>query len=189
MVPCFIIKPGESYLSCLNRLADLYDLCWRTTPTPSVFLFAPGGTSTPPHGTTDRRHSPPPTAARGSPNPRPVVGDNPAAWAEAWDTSLLPDYGLYIYQHIADRLITTAAQAKQRASERIDVSRRMSRHAQLTVTLNPQHVPGDCITLTDSRLGDDIDGLDHHHFRCEVIDTLINHEDGTWHTALTLQEP
>jgi hypothetical protein len=190
VVPCFIIKPGESYLSCLNRLADLYDLCWRTDPTPSVFLFTPNGGFDP---TTWDYGQETLAATYGCPADLPtlvrVVGDNPDAWAEAWDASLLPSYGLYIYQHIADRLITTAGQAKQRAQRAIDTSRRMSRHAQLTVTLNPQHVPGDVVTLTDIRLGDDPAGLDHHHFRCEVIDTLINHENGTWHTALSLQEP
>jgi hypothetical protein len=189
VVPCFIIKPGESYASCLNRLADLYDLVYTTDPTPSVTLSTANALA----GTTWDYGQETLAATYGCPADLPtlvrVVGDSPSAWAEAWDSSLIPVYGQYIYQHIADRLITTAAQARARAMQALRVSQRQSRHATLTVTLNPQHTPNDLIRLTDDRLGDAIGWMAAHHFRIEAIDTLITHQDGTWHTTLTLQEP
>jgi hypothetical protein len=182
VVPCFVIKPGESPLDALNRLVALYELSWQFRADSTLLI-------------TDAQPADPVSWAYGpealgvgygapvdQPNVIRVIGDSSAAWSEVQDDLQILAAGVIVPRLIVDRLISTAAAAKIRAQQALRQEQILAAHAQLTLTINPQLELADVLSVTDSRVG-----LAATHLRINSIDTVVDWQSGAWaqHVDLT----
>jgi hypothetical protein len=184
VVPCFVIKPGESPLDCLNRLADLFDFSWQFRASGSLLIW--DSSATDPVTWTYNQETL--AVANGWPVDQPnlirVIGDAPTHWSEIQDDAAILATGQVIHRLIVDRLLTTSAAALVRAQQALRQEQIHAFHAQLTTTVNPQLELQDVVQITDARTG-----LSATHVRVESIDTTIDWQNGAWEQHLELTNP
>jgi hypothetical protein len=184
VVPCLVIKPGESPLDALNRLAALYDFFWQLRSNSAILITDPQ----PADAVTWTYAQETLAVAYGSvvdqPNLIRVIGDTSAHWADVQDDASILATGQVVSRLIVDRLLTSSAMALVRAKQALRQEQIHAAHAQLTVTVNPQLELNDVIQVTDARAG-----LAAKALRVESITTAIDWQNGSWEQHLELTNP
>jgi prophage tail gpP-like protein len=187
IIGCFLINPGETWLSALNRLASVFGFLYASDGGASVSL-------------TDPQLSDPTTweygaeilaASRGqeadAANVIRVIGASSSTdpvWAEVTDAADILLRGAERYRIVVDRILTTSAQCLLRAQQELRAEGRTKVHAALTVALNPQHQLGDVVTVTDSGCG-----LSSTALRISGMQWIAEPASQAWEHHLTLEAP
>jgi prophage tail gpP-like protein len=186
-VPCFVITPGETWASALNRLSAVYGFEVTATPDPALRITEKGS-SDPAAYTYSGDH----LAVAWGPvsdtsNLIRVIGSTgttSVVFAEVVDATGIASSGVVRYRHVVERMLDTSARCAIKAGLLLRDEQAASARGTLTVQINPQHEVLDVITITDSRAG-----MNNQSARIHAIDTVIDWADGRWVQHLQLQKP
>jgi hypothetical protein len=186
-IGCFLVNPGETWLSALNRLANVFGFGFCANGGSSVFLFDPqiSDPVTWSYGTEIL------AASRGqeadAANVVRVTGASSATtpvWAEVTDAADILARGTERYRNVVDRVLTTSAQCAIRAAQELRAEQRTRVHAQLLVALNPAHQLADVVTATDAGCG-----MSGTAYRISEMVWQAEPATQTWQHTLTLEAP
>jgi hypothetical protein len=187
VLPCFMLQPGDTWATALNRLGNVYGYSWFDRGTPSVTIVERQASdpstwtySTDMLGLIWAQHADQSTLIR-------VIGQSAGttpAFADLTDDTAILVSGGERYRHIVDRNLTTAAQARLRAGLALREEQRQASTGVLTVSLNPAHELLDVVTATDSRVG-----LAAQLMRITGLDWHIDMQSGAWLQHLHVQLP
>jgi hypothetical protein len=187
VLPCFMLQPGDTWATALNRLGNVYGYTTLDRCTPSVTIVEPQASdasqwsyTTDTFGLAWAQHADQSTLIR-------VIGQSATttpAFADLTDDTAILLSGGERYRHIVDRNLTTAAQARIRAQRALRMEQEAASSGVLTVSLNPQHELMDVVTVTDSRVG-----LTAQTMRIHGIDWHIDMGSGEWLQHLHVQLP
>jgi hypothetical protein len=186
VVPCFMLQPGDTWATALNRLGNVYGYTSLDRATPSVTIVEPQA-SDPSSWSYNQEtlglawaaHADTATLIR-------VIGQSATttpAFADLTDDTAILLSGGQRYRHIVDRNLTTPAQARLRAQLAMHEEQQQAATGTVTVALNPAHELQDVVSITDARIG-----LSAQHARIVGIDWLVDMQSGEWlqhlHVAL-----
>jgi hypothetical protein len=187
-VSCFVITPGETWLSALNRLSNLYVFEFRANAAGSVTIsdvqssdastwsYGPEALATE-YGQESNR-----------PNVVRVTGSTigstqpSTAWSETTDPANILLVGAERYKLLVDRMLDTSAKCLLRAQQELRLIQRQATHAEAIVTPNPQHELTDVITLTDAGIG-----IANQALRIAAITTTLAPRNTQWQQILELE--
>lgn len=186
-IPCFVITPGETWGSALQRVASIYGFTIQETAAPAIKITEKSASdhSGWTYGTETLGVAWGPSADQA--NIVRVIGSTGSTgivFAEAADNGALTGSGMVRYRHVVERMLDTSARCAIKAGLLLRDEQAASYRGTVTVPLNPQHELMDVITITDSRVG-----LSNQSARIHAIDTEIHWHDGTWLQHLALQKP
>lgn len=182
---CFMIPPGETWLSALKRLSGIYGFSFFGTAAPSIKVVEPqpGDASVWSYGSeilaasyglaSDQANV---IRVSGSSSPGAVT-----PFAEAIDTTNLTTIGRERYRNVVDRNLDTAAKCQIRATFTLQEEQRHAVHGQLVCALNPQHELLDVISITDAAIG-----ASNLALRIESISWVADFETGVYEQQLHL---
>lgn len=187
-VPCFLIKPGDTWQQALDRLAAIYlfDAWCDSTPQIRVVDRSPGDASTWTYS-TDQILALAYGQVGGQPNTIRVTGTTSggqAVFADVVDSADLQSYGRQKLVLVVEKMCDTAAKCSLRANQELRDAKAARTSAQLTVPLNPAHELMDVITITDSALA-----ITSQTLRIHAMTWHIDTETGTWDHILTCLQP
>ena len=186
-LPCFMLQPGDTWATALNRLGNVYGFSTLDRATPSVTIVEPqvSDASTWSYGQETlglawASHADQSTLIR-------VIGQSSTSTPAYSD--LTDDTGILLsggerYRHIVDRNLTTSAQARIRAQRALRMEQEASSTGTITVSLNPGHELLDVVTVTDARIS-----LSGQRMRIHGIDWHIDMQTGEWLQHLHTQLP
>jgi len=186
VIPCFVITPGETWDTALNRLANVYAFSYRTEGSTVIFSERQAADSsvwsysTETLGINWSRSADQSSVIR-------VIGaptGNTVAFAEAIDTAQLTATGRERYRHIVERLLTTSAQCQIKAGLAMHEEQTRATTGSLSVALNPGLELLDVLSLTDARVG-----LTNQVARIEELHWHIDMNNGAYYQQLALVLP
>ncbi|HEY8684259.1 MAG TPA: hypothetical protein VIO57_01500, partial [Chloroflexota bacterium] len=186
-LPCYMLQPGDTWATALNRLGNVYGYTKLDRATPSVTIVEPQA-SDPSSWTYAQEtlglawatHADQATLIR-------VIGQSATttpAFADITDDTAILVSGGERYRHIVDRNLTTAAKARLRAQIALREEQRKASTGTITVSLNPAHELMDVVTVTDARVG-----LAAQPMRINGMDWHINMQSGEWLQHLHVELP
>ncbi len=185
-IPCFVITPGETWDTALNRLANVYAFSYRSEGSTVIFSERQAGDgsvwtySNETLGINWSRSADQSSVIR-------VIGaptGNTIAFAEAIDSAQLSATGRERYRHIVERLLTTSAQCQIKAGLALHEEQSRATTGSLSVALNPGLELLDVLTLTDPRVG-----LSNQPARIEELHWYIDMNNGAYYQQLALALP
>jgi hypothetical protein len=187
VLPCFMLQPGDTWATALNRLGNVYGYTHLDRATPSVTIVEPQASDPSTWnyaqetlGLAWAAHADQATLIR-------VIGQSSTttpAFADVTDDTAILLSGGERYRHIVDRNLTTAAQARIRAQIALREEQRKASTGTITVSLNPAHELMDVVTVTDARVG-----LTSQPMRINGMDWHINMQSGEWLQHLHVELP
>lgn len=186
VIPCFVITPGETWDTALNRLANVYAFSYRRERSTVIFSERQASDtsvwtySSETLGINWSRSADQSSVIR-------VIGaptGNTVAFAEAIDSGQLSATGRERYRHIVERLLTTSAQCQIKAALAMREEQARSVTGSLTVALNPGLQLLDVVTITDSRVG-----LLNQGARIDEIHWHLDMNTGAYYQQLALTLP
>lgn len=177
-VSCFIVTPGETWLSALSRLATLYNIIVRADATPEVVVCDPQATdpSTWTYGsellaTEYGQESNRPNVVRVT----GATSGTTTAWSEATDPANILLVGSERFLLMVDRMLDTSARCQIRAQQELRQVQRASVHGAMVCAPNPQHELADVITYSDSAIG-----VSNATMRISAITTTLAPSGSLW---------
>lgn len=187
VVPCFMLQPGDTWATALNRLGSIYGFLFLDRGTPSVKIVEPlaADPSTWSYGQETlgiawAQHADASTLIR-------VIGQSATttpAFSDLTDDTAILLSGGERYRHIIDRNLTTAAQTRLRAQLALREEQQQAGTGTITVSLHPAHELLDVVDITDARIG-----LAAQHARIVGLDWVIDLGSGEWLQHLRVQLP
>jgi len=186
IIPCFVITPGETWDTALNRLANVYSFSYRRQSSSVLFSERQPGDSSvwtyasETFGINWSKSADQSSVIR-------VIGaptGNTVAFAEAIDTAQLSATGRERYRHIVERLLTTSAQCQIKAGLAMREEQSRATTGSLTVALNPGLELLDVVSITDPRVG-----LSNQQARIDELHWHIDMNTGAHYQQLALTLP
>jgi prophage tail gpP-like protein len=182
---CFMIPPGETWLSALKRLSGIYGFNFFGTAAPAIKIVEPQPGDSSVWSYSSEILAASYGVASDQANIIRVSGSStagaPTPFAEAIDTANLSVIGRERYRNVVDRILDTAAKCQIRASLELRQEQRDAVHGQLICALNPQHELLDVISITDAAIG-----ASNLQLRIESISWAADFETGVYEQQLHL---